>query len=112
MKHNMKLQDKPYNSILYGNKDIEMRLYDDKRKLINIGDIITFTNLDTGEMFNSKVINLHNFKDFDELYSNFDKIRLGYDSDEIANSVDMGKYYSIDDINKYGVVGIEIKVIK
>ena len=25
MRHNMKLNNKPYNSILYGEKDIEMR---------------------------------------------------------------------------------------
>ena len=43
-KHNMKFDDESYNNIFYDNKDIEMRLYDEKRKLINIGDIITFTN--------------------------------------------------------------------
>lgn len=41
MRHNMKLNNKPYNSILYGKKDIEMRLYDEKRSKIKIWDIIT-----------------------------------------------------------------------
>ena len=112
MRHNMKLNDKPYNCILYGNKDIEIRLYDEKRKLINVGDIITFTNRDTLEYFDVRVIKLHKYKNFMELYNDFDKIRLGYDKDETASFTDMEQYYSKDDIDKYGVIGIEICVIR
>lgn len=112
MKHNMKLNNGPYNSICYGQKDIEMRLYDEKRKLINIGDIITFTNIDTLDCFDVKVINLYICKNFDELYKKFDRVRLGYnDLDDKYNPEDMERYYSREDINKYGVVGIEIKKI-
>ena len=59
MNHNMKLKPGPYNSVCYGSKDIEMRLNDGKRQLINVGDVITFTNIDTKECFDVKVINLH-----------------------------------------------------
>lgn len=110
--HKMKLQNNPFNSILFGSKDIEMRLYDEKRQLINKGDIIEFINMDTGNTFRVEVMDLHRFNTFKELYDNFDKERLGYKSDEIANYQDMEKYYSKEEIDKYGVVGIEIKVIK
>ncbi len=40
MEHEMKLQDKYYNYILNGTKRIELRLYDEKRQQIKIGDII------------------------------------------------------------------------
>lgn len=109
MKHNMWLNNEPYNSIYYGKKDIEMRLNDDKRKLINIGDIITFTNIDTLDNFDAKVINLHKCKSFNELYDRFDKVRLGYSYGEEARPGDMEKYYSQEEIDKYGVVGIEIE---
>lgn len=112
MDHNMKLNNEPYNSICYGNKDIEMRLYDEKRQLINIGDIITFTNRDTLDTFNVKVINLHKYNSFKELYREFDKVRLGYKENEDAKPEDMEKYYPKEEIDKYGVVGIEIKKIK
>ena len=112
MKHNMKLNNEPYNSIYYGKKDIEMRLYDEKRQLINVGDIITFTNNDTKECFDAKVVFLHKYNSFSELYDKFDKLRLGYKDDEIAKSEDMEKYYSKENIDKYGVVGIEIDVIR
>lgn len=111
MNHSMKLRNDPYNSICYGNKDIEMRLYDEKRKLINIGDIITFTNIDTIECLDVRVINLYRYKNFKELYEAFDKVRLGYKDDEIAKPSDMEEYYSVEEIDKYGVVGIEIKKI-
>ena len=112
MLHKMKLQNNPYNSILYGNKDIEMRLYDEKRRLINKGDKICFTNIDTGESFVADVICLHRFNNFEEIYSCFDKERLGYSKVDIANYKDMEQYYSKEDIVKYGVVGIEIRVNK
>lgn len=59
----------------------------------------------------TKVIKLHVFKSFFELYPCFDKVRLGYNECEISDPKDMEMYYSKEDINKYGVVGIEIKVI-
>ena len=111
MRHSMMLNNEPYNKINRGYKDIEMRLYDEKRNIINIGDIITFTNITNMESFDVIVIGLHICNNFEELYSKFDKIRLGYNKDEIANSSDMSKYYSNDDIEKYGVVGIEMKII-
>ena len=59
----------------------------------------------------TKVIKLHVFKSFYELYPHFNKVRLGYNEEEISDPKDMEMYYSKDDIKKYGVVGIEIKVI-
>lgn len=109
MKHSMKLKDGPYNSIYNGTKDIEMRLYDEKRKLININDIITFTNVNTMENFDVRVINLHRCNSFEELYSMFNKVRLGYKIDEEALPSDMKEYYSDEEILKYGVIGIEIE---
>ena len=47
---------------------------------------------------------------FEELYKHFDKESLGYNKDDIANPKDMEKYYSIEEQNKYGVLGIEIKI--
>ena len=36
MRFSMHLKDSPFDSIKAGTKDIEMRLYDEKRKLINV----------------------------------------------------------------------------
>ena len=94
MKHEMKLNNNPFNSIKSGYKTIEMRLYDEKRRLINDGYIIEFTNRETNEKIGVSVIKLHLFNNFKELYKQFDKISLGYKDNDIANPNDMNKYYS------------------
>ena len=105
----MKLQNEPFTNIKRGAKTVEMRLFDEKRKQIKVGDTIEFTNIVSLEKLKVKVIDLHKFKNFEELYSHFDKTQLGYKQTEIANPNDMNQYYSNEDIEKYGVLGIEIK---
>ena len=106
----MNLNPEPFDLIKHGHKDVEMRLYDERRKGIKVGDEILFTNNITFEKMTVKVINLYRFKDFEELYSYFDKKRLGYKDEEFASPSDMEKYYSKDKIAQYGVLGIEIKL--
>ena len=89
-----------------------MCLYDEKRQIINDEEKIEFTNIDTNNTFVAEVIKLHRFDDFRELYNYFPKEWLGYKEDEIANYTDMEKYYSKEEIKKYWVVAIQIKVIK
>lgn len=112
MKHIMRLNNEPFESIKNGTKTIELRLYDDKRRLLNIGDTIEFINRINEDTILTKVIKLHIYKNFRELYNYFNKISLGYKESEEKNPDDMYKYYSEEEQNKYGVVGIEIKLIK
>ncbi len=107
----MKLKPHPYDLIKIGCKDIEMRLNDDKRQTIEIGDIIAFTNTESYETIRVIVLNKHLFNNFSELYNAFDKSRLGYSKHENADPKDMEKYYPVDEINKFGVVGIEIQLV-
>ena len=111
MLHEMKLNNKPFKSIKARSKTIEMRLYDEKRKLVNVRDNINFINRSTGEELLTQVLAIHKFKNFEELYNAFNKSILGYKENEIANPKDMSQYYSDEDIKKYGMIGIEIKVI-
>lgn len=111
MEHKMKLWNDPFNTIKFNKKDIELRLNDAKRQLINIGDIIVFINNITKEEIRCEVINLHRFDSFEELYKNFDKKRLGYDENEEASYLDMEKFYLEEEIKQYGVLGIEIRKI-
>ena len=108
MKHKMSLQHEPFVKIKTKTKTIEMRLFDEKRSKISVGDDIVFVDNSTKETNTCKVSNLFKYKDFDELYSNHDKISIGYSEDEIANPNDMLAYYSKEQIEKYGVVGIEL----
>lgn len=110
--HNMYLNDGPFNHIKNGTKTIELRLNDEKRQLLKVKDLIEFTNRITLENILVEVIRLYKYSTFEELYKHFDKIAMGYNKDDIANPKDMEKYYSKEEQDKYGVVGIEIRVIK
>ena len=107
--YSMNLQDVPFKLINDGSKTIEMRLYDEKRRLINKGDIIEFNNDNTDCIISTEVIDLYVFSNFGELFDYFDKVSLGYSENDIANPYDMEKYYSKEKIKKYGVVGIKVK---
>lgn len=109
--HEMKLHNSPFNLIKSGTKTIELRLNDEKRSLIKIGDRIEFTNRITEEKIVVSVINIHKYDSFEELYKYFDKISMGYKEDEDADPKDMEQYYSKEEQEKYGVLGIEIKLL-
>ena len=110
MTHKMNIWDESFIKIKNKTKTIEMRLYDEKRSLISIGDIIGFINTKTNEVLECVVVNLYKYKDFYELYKHHNKISIGYSEDEIANPNDMLTYYSAENINRYGVLGIEIAI--
>lgn len=111
MKHEMRLHDDPFNKIKQGTKKIEIRLNDEKRKSINIGDTIEFTNRKTSEKMLVKVKGLFKYSNFEELYKNWDKVILGYDEDDIADPKDMEEYYSKEEQEKYGVLAIKIEKV-
>ena len=110
MRHYLNLHQEPFIAIKSGKKDIEMRLYDERRKVISVGDEIEFNNNQTNEKIIVDVVALHIFNNFEELYNAFPKERLGYLSNEVANPEDMGKYYPQELRDKYQVIGIEIKM--
>lgn len=111
MKYNMNLNNVPFNHIKAGTKTIEMRLNDEKRQLLKEKDLIEFTNRTTLETILVEIVKLHKYSNFDELYKHFDKVSLGYDQDDIANPKDMERYYPKEEQEKYGVIGIEIRII-
>ena len=114
MKYEMKLHNNPFNLINSGSKTIELRLNDKKRQLINIGDKIVFTNTaDSKQEITVIVVNLHRFNSFEELYNTLPLLKCGYTEKDItkANPKDMEIYYSKEQQEEYGVVGIEIRTI-
>jgi len=110
--HEMTLNHGPFKRIKNRTKTIELRLNDEKRQKLKEHDLIKFTNRETLENLIVEVIGLHIYSNFEELYKHFDKIALGYDKDDIANYKDMEKYYSWEEQNKYGVLAIEVRVVR
>lgn len=112
MTHQMNLHNSPFEMIKKGAKTYELRLYDEKRRLISVGDSIIFTNTKTGEQLTAKVENLHIFKGFKELYDALPLDKCGYLKEELktASYTDMSEYYPQEKQNKYGALAIEISL--
>ena len=108
----MNLHSAPFEMIKSGEKTIELRLFDEKRQKIRVGDRIIFTNSTNGEKINTRVVKLHLFDSFEQLYKKLPLLKCGYTTEDINTAApsDMEDYYSIDEQRKYGVVGIELIV--
>ena len=107
--HQMNLHDTPFQLVENQQKTIEMRLNDEKRQLIQVGDQILFTNTKTNKQLICLVEEVFHYDNFEDLYQNHDKKELGYLEDEISDPSDMLEYYSKEQIEKYHVVGIKIR---
>lgn len=110
MTHYMKLWHESFYKIADGSKTIELRLNDEKRQQINIGDTIVFNCTKNSDVITAKVKALHKFGDFKALYNALPLDKCGYSKDELENAhyTDMEQYYSKEQIEKYGALGIEL----
>ena len=108
----LRLNEKYFELIKQGTKTIEMRMLDEKRQQYQVGDILIFKKRpDEIETIKTKIIYLHKFNTFADIYEKFNKTKLGYAENEIANPNDMQEFYPIEEQQKYGVVGIEIELM-
>ena len=111
--HIMRLRTAPFEKIKAGKKTIELRLYDEKRQQIAVGDTIRFVNTEnSAEVLFAIVKNLYLFDSFEELYNALPLTECGYTEEElsIASYRDMELYYSEEEQKRYGVVGIKISL--
>lgn len=111
--YEMKLQPEYYNFILNGTKRIEIRLNDEKRQLIKLGDILEIKKEpDLSESFKVKVVGLLRYNSFEDMFNDFDISILADKSmtkEELINVLE--QFYTKDMQNKYGVLGIRIELI-
>ena len=107
MVHLMKLQSNPFEKIKNGTKTIEIRLNDEKRQILSVGDNIEFSLFDNPEQkILTEIIGLQKFKSFKELCYAFDPKSYGSENKEEYEL--MYKYYAKEDEEKYGVLAIQI----
>ena len=97
-----------------GRKTIELRLYDEKRRLLREGDVIRFeSRADETDVLRAIVKKLHVFPDFAALYAALPLTACGYTPEEAAaaSSKDMERLYSPAEQARWGVVGIELELL-
>ncbi len=111
--HSMKLNHEPFNQILKGEKTIEIRLYDEKRKLVQVGDEICFTHSeDKAKTVTVRVVNIHNYPTFSQLFNAFPLSKFGFSGYSHEKAIEkIYTYYTPIMESEFGVVGIEFIVI-
>ena len=105
--HHMNLQEKYFNFIKNGTKRIELRLFDEKRQNIRVGDTIKFST-DAGDSQLVKVVKIHKYSNFSNLIDSFNIKLLAeekYTKEKLLNELE--QFYTKSKQAEYGVVGVE-----
>ena len=107
------LKKEYYDKIKNGEKVIEVRLNDQKRQLMKIGDIICFgLEPDRSECVEAKIVGLIKYRDFNSLLNDIPLNLLGFYN--MSKEEVLSLYYDIytkEDEKRFGVVGIRIELI-
>ena len=81
--HKLRLHEKYFNLINSGEKTIELRLSDEKRKLIHIEDEIEFSQIkDPNQKCFKKVKALYRAQDFEQICEQIDIAKTGFKTAE------------------------------
>ena len=114
MHHEMSLRPGPFGMIADGRKRYELRLNDEKRRAIQVGDTITFTCTEDERTVHVLVTALLPFADFGALYAALPLTACGYTEDNVAlaSPKDMEKYYPPQKQYEYGVLAIQVERIR
>lgn len=113
MTHEMRLNQEPFDKVRSGRKDIELRLNDEKRKRLNVGDEIEFLERDTDQRFRVRIVALHHARSFADLLKGMNLVRAGYEVGATLETAaaSMRNFYSAEEEKEHGVVGIEVKPV-
>lgn len=97
-----------FEIVRMGKKDIEVRVNDEKRRKLKIGDTLVFLKRpNDDEEIRAKVIGLEYYDYFDTLVDNYDMERIylsNYTKEEYLE--EMKRFYTREEQEKYGVVAI------
>ena len=107
----MNLQPRYFDFIKDGTKRIELRLFDEKRQQIQLGDIIEFTKSED-DKFKAEVIGLLRYNSFNDLFEDFDISILADKSMTKQELLDvLSEFYTPEKRAEFGVLGIRLKIL-
>lgn len=109
--HTMNLKATPFSLIEQGRKTIEARLYDKKRRRVQLGDTIIFCLIDDPtRTIEVKVIGLLRYETFGDMFAHNDISKFGGDNaEEMAEK--FLTYYKQTEQDMCSVIGIEFAVV-
>ena len=106
----MSLRPEYYEMVRSGEKDIELRLYDEKRRRMHNGDTVLIYNAQNrNDYIRAKIVRLHIARSFADLATKISMPRTGFASLNSLMSA-ISKFYDAEMESKYGIVGIELEI--
>ena len=97
-----------FEIVKMGKKDIEVRINDEKRRQLKVGDTLVFLKRPfDDEEIRAKVVGLEYYDYFDNLVNNYDMERIylkGYTKEQYLN--EMKRFYTREEQEENGVVAI------
>ncbi len=108
--YRMNLQKKYFDFVKNGTKRIELRLLDEKRRQIKVGDRIDFEC--DGASIATRVIGVLYYQNFNEMFEDYPMEILaekGFSKEELSKSLE--EFYTPGLQSKYGVVGFRFELI-
>ena len=112
--HEMRLADAPFDMIKSGKKAVEVRLIDEKRRQISVGDVIIFCRKSgISDTCAVNVVGLRHYKNFLELFSAESLAAAGCENMTAAQAAQsMYQYYTAEQESVFGALAIEIELIE
>lgn len=108
MEMKVHLHSDVFEIVRNGKKDIEVRVNDEKRRKLKIGDTLVFLKRPLeDEEIRAKVVGLEYYDYFYNLVDNYDMERIylsNYTKEEYLE--EMKRFYTLEEQEKYGVVAI------
>ncbi|MEM3364491.1 MAG: ASCH domain-containing protein [Candidatus Micrarchaeia archaeon] len=109
----MQLAAEPFEWVNAGQKIVEVRLFDEKRKKLALGDTIVFRSLDGNGVVRVRVRGLLRFDSFRDLFVFVPKEYLHHANLTVEEQVQrMRRYYSEEEEKKFGILAIYFEVIR
>lgn len=111
MIHEMKLREIYFDKIKSGEKIYEIRLNDEKRKLITVDDDIVFKKEpELKEALTAKVKELIHFDSFNDMVNFLPLKDVGFANASKEEVIDIyHQFYSQEDETNYGILAIKIE---
>lgn len=109
--HEMQLSADAFEKIKNNKKTIEIRLNDEKRQALNIGDFIIFNNKENNEKISVEVTQLDKFATFQQMFKEVDNIAMGWSKKNCNNYKDMYNFYTKEEEKAVGTVAISFAFV-
>ena len=115
MIHDLKLYGENFDRMESGNKTREYRLYDEKRRLINVGDTIRFiSSSNNDKCLYADVEKIEIFTNWYDCYEKYfdDDFKERYESVQAVVDDTYNGYYTKEDSERYGCCCITISRVR